>query len=56
MRESQMKKIPITIVLGDKEKENDTVNYRLYGSNEEHEMPLSEFIEMVKDKIIKKVR
>ena len=49
MRESQMKKIPITLVLGDKEKDNNSVNYRLYSSNDTKEISLDEFIKMVVD-------
>ncbi len=49
MRESQMKKIPITLVLGDKEKENNSVNYRLYSSNDTKEISIDEFIKMIVD-------
>ena len=34
MRESVTRKIPITLILGDKEKENDNISYRRYGSEE----------------------
>ena len=34
MRESQTRKIPYTLVLGDKEKEEDLVTYRKFGSKE----------------------
>jgi threonyl-tRNA synthetase len=34
MREAQIKKIPITLVLGNKESESKTISYRLFGSNE----------------------
>lgn len=49
MRESQMKKIPMTLVLGDKEKENGTVNYRTYSSNETNEVKLDEYIKVLKE-------
>ncbi len=49
MRESQMKKIPITLVLGDKEKDNKSVNYRLYSSNDTKEVNIDEFIDFIKD-------
>ena len=49
MRESQMKKIPMTLVLGDKEKENGTVNYRTYSSNETNEVKLDEYIKLLKE-------
>ena len=51
MRESQMKKIPITLVLGDKEKENKSINYRLYGKQETNEMPLKDFLKMAQEKV-----
>ena len=51
MRESQTKKIPLTIVLGDKEKNENMVTYRLHGSNESITMPLNEFIEKLKNNI-----
>ena len=35
MRNAQMKKIPYTIVLGDQERDNDTVTYRKYGEKEQ---------------------
>ena len=49
MRESQMKKIPITLVLGDKEKDNKSVNYRLYSSNDTKEVNIDEFIDFIND-------
>ena len=38
MRESQMRKIPHTLVIGDNEMNNDLVNYRLYGSKDTNEI------------------
>ena len=49
MRESQMKKVPMTLVLGDKEKENNSVNYRSYSSNETKEVSIDEFIKIISD-------
>ena len=49
MRENQMKKIPMTLVLGDNEMNNNSVNYRLYGSNETKEVNLDEYIKIVTD-------
>ena len=58
IRESQTKKIPYTLVLGDKEKDSNSVNYRSYGIEETKEMPLDEFtnkvLKEIKDKVIKK--
>ena len=47
MREAQVKKIPVTLVLGDKEVESTSVNYRLFGSQEQTSVSLDEFIELV---------
>ncbi len=51
MRESQTKKIPITIILGDKEQENDEISYRLYKEQGTTTLKKDEFIKLVKDRI-----
>ena len=51
MRESQTRKIPYTLIIGDKEKENKTVSYRLYGSEETITASLEEFEELIKNDI-----
>ncbi|MBP3919941.1 MAG: threonine--tRNA ligase [Bacilli bacterium] len=55
MRESQTRKIPLTLILGDKEVENNTISYRLHGSNETTTVKNSEFIKYVIEQISKKV-
>ena len=47
MRESQTKKIPYTIVIGDKERDGNLVSYRLHGSNETTSMDKDEFVSMI---------
>ena len=47
MRESQTKKIPITLVLGDKEKVSNFVNVRKYGETETENMVFDEFEKLV---------
>ncbi len=54
IRESQTKKIPYTLVLGDKEKDDDLITYRKYGTSELVTESVSEFIELVKNDIVKK--
>ena len=49
MRESQTKKNPLTLVLGDQEKDNNTITYRKHGSNESTTISLDEFINFVID-------
>lgn len=51
LRESQMLKIPYTIVLGDKEKENHTITYRRYGEQQQITVSIEEFLQMVKEEI-----
>ena len=47
MRESQTKKIPITLVLGDNEKESNFVNVRRYGVAETENIVFDEFVKLV---------
>lgn len=51
MRESQTKKNPYTLVIGDKEKDGNLVNYRLHGSKDTVSMDVNEFISMIKDNV-----
>ncbi len=51
MRESQTKKIPISLVIGNNEVENKTVTMRLYGHEDKETLPLAEFISSVSSKI-----
>lgn len=48
MRESQTKKNPITLILGDKEVENNTISYRKFGSTETYTLPKEIFIKTLK--------
>ena len=54
MRESQIKKIPYTLILGDKEKEEGLVSYRKYSSKETVSLKLKDFIKMIKKEIEEK--
>ena len=51
MRESQTKKNPITLILGDKEVESNTISYRKFGSTETYTLPKSDFYKLVKETI-----
>ncbi len=51
MRETQTKKTPITIIIGDKEKENKAISYRLFGTQETTTLTQDEFINFIKDRI-----
>ena len=54
MRESVMKKIPYSLIIGQKEVDSNTISYRTYGSEETHNLPKEEFIKFIKNKIDKK--
>ena len=51
MRESQTKKNPITLILGDKEVESSTISYRKFGSTETYSLPKEIFIKTLKETI-----
>ena len=51
MRESQSHKIPYTLIIGDKEKDNKTVSYRLFGHKETESLSLKDFEKMLKKQI-----
>ena len=45
IRESQTKKIPLTLIIGDQEKDNNTISYRVFGKTDTITLPLNEFID-----------
>ena len=47
MRESQTKKIPFNIIVGDNERDNNLISYRRHGSNETITVTKEEFKEMI---------
>lgn len=51
LRNSQVKKIPYTIVIGKNEVNDSTVTYRLFGSQDTHTVPLNEFLSIINDDI-----
>ncbi len=51
MRESVMKKIPVTVIIGQKEVDEETISYRLYGTEETTTVTVNEFIKYVQDRI-----
>lgn len=54
MREGQLQKVPYLLVLGNNEKEEKTVTYRLHGQKETTTVPAEEFVQLVKDMIASK--
>mgnify|MGYP000374406733 FL=1 len=51
MRESQTRKIPYTLILGDKERDNKEISYRKFGSGETTTLSQDKFISMMKEVI-----
>ena len=54
MREAQTRKIPFTLILGDKEKENGMISYRCFGSNETTTVSKDEFINLLNERLTKR--
>ena len=54
MRESVIKKIPVTIIIGQKEVDNNLISYRLYGSEESHTVSVEEFLSYLQERIDKR--
>jgi threonyl-tRNA synthetase len=51
MRESVIRKIPFTLILGQKEVDNRTISYRMYGSEDTTTVAVDEFVNLIKEKI-----
>ncbi len=51
MRESVMKKIPVTLILGQKEVNENLISYREYGSEETRTLSYEEFVSYLKNRI-----
>ena len=49
MRESQTRKIPYTLILGDKERDSNSISYRIFGSQATTTLSDIEFIDKIKD-------
>ena len=51
LREAQTEKVPYTLILGDQEKENSTISYRLFGQKDTTTVSKEEFVKLVKEEI-----
>lgn len=51
LRNSQIKKIPYTLVLGDKEVESNSVTYRIYSHQEQINVSYEEFVKLITEEI-----
>ena len=51
LREAQTNKIPYTIILGDNEKNDNTISYRLHGQKDTTTIKIDEFIKLINDEV-----
>ena len=51
LREAQTEKVPYTLILGDQERENKTVSYRLFGQKNTTTLSKEDFLSMIKQEI-----
>ncbi len=51
MRNSQMRKIPFTLVIGDHERDENTVTYRRYGEKDQITVSTEEFLALLQDEV-----
>ena len=49
MRESVIRKIPFTLILGQKEVDERTISYRIHGKEDTYTVSLQEFLQMLKE-------
>ena len=56
IRESQTKKVPMLIVLGDKEVESKTINVRRYGKDDQQTLNVEDFVSTLLNEIANKSR
>ncbi|MGN0973830.1 MAG: threonine--tRNA ligase [Bacilli bacterium] len=57
MREAQTKKIPYNLIIGDNERDNNSISFRLHGSKDTTTVSKEEFLNLLKEEIdSKKVR
>lgn len=54
VRQSNIMKNPITLIIGDNERDNNLISYRKYGSEETYSMSIEEFVKFIKEEIRKR--
>ena len=55
MRESVVRKIPYTLILGQKEVDSNTISYRKYGSEETINIAIDEFVDLIRKGAVAKL-
>ena len=56
LREAQTSKVPYTLILGDKEKDSNSISYRLHGEKDTTTVKVDEFVDLIKNEIETKQR
>ena len=56
LRNSQMRKIPHTIVIGDNERDNNTVTYRKFGQKDQITVSFADFVKLLHDEVKNKTK
>ncbi len=56
LRETQTKKIPYTLIIGDSEKDNQTISYRLFGQKDTTTVSKEDFLKIITEDITNKRR
>lgn len=51
VREAQTEKVPYTLILGDNEKENEEISYRLYSSKDTTTLKKADFLKLIQEEI-----
>ena len=54
IRQSNVMKNPITVIIGDNERDNNLISYRKYGSEETYSLSIAEFINFIKEEVKKR--
>ncbi len=54
IRQSNMMKNPITVIIGDNERDNNLISYRLFGNEETYSLSIEEFVKFIKEEIKKR--
>ena len=54
LREAQTRKIKYTLILGDQEKDGETISYRLHGSRDTQNLSINDFITKINEEITSK--
>ena len=54
IRQSNIMKNPITVIIGDNERDNNLISYRILGSDETYSLQISDFINFIKEEIKKR--